>query len=402
MTLSLLYRLVGCRTVTVSAADTAAFLEICRRHAIPYAGFQSDADGGCTLTLTLPYVKQLLRHAEEESLPLSVGDVRGLPRTLLALARRPGLIVGALVGILLYLSASGVLWDIRITGNTAVSDSSVMETLAACGFSVGTPLRGFRADVLENQVLLADERLAWISVNRRGTVAYVEVREAAKKPLPPSDAPADIVAAMGGVIERVELEEGNILVAAGDTVSPGRILVSGLYDSERYGIRFTRAKARVYARTVREITVTIPLAYEQKCYFDGTESTSGDICQEKMIIFFGKCVKFSKKTGNIGVLCDTIEREELCTPKKGVGFPISVRTVWYLPYTMTTVTRTPAEAEALAYVELAREINSLPGGAELIKKTVTTQIGKEAFILRCTLTCIEDIGTVREIEVGGS
>ena len=83
----------------------------------------------------------------------------------------------------------------------------------------------------------------------------------------------------------------------------------------------------------------------------------------------------------------------------GVGFPISTRTLWYLPYEMTTATRTYAEAEELAYFELARYIAGLPGGATLTGKTVTVTRGKDFLLLSCTLTAIEDIATQRVIEV---
>ena len=83
----------------------------------------------------------------------------------------------------------------------------------------------------------------------------------------------------------------------------------------------------------------------------------------------------------------------------GVSFPISTRTVWLLPYEMITSTRTYAEAEELAYFELARYVASLPGGATLTGKTVTVTRGADFLLLRCTLTAIEDIATERVIEV---
>lgn len=401
MSLPFYYRLIGYLQLSTDAAHAAALLDICRRKGLPYAAFThiSEGDGGIALTFTLPNARTLLAAAEACAIPVAVGRAGGLPRRLLSFFRRPGLVVGMVLGVLLCMAASHVVWDIRISGNQTVSDRAIEESLAACGFSVGTPLRGFHADVLENQVLLLDDRLAWISVNRRGTVAYVEVREAIRSPASSPDRPADIVAATAGIIERVELETGNVRVSAGQFVSPGEVLVSGLYDSDRYGIRFTRASACVYARTVHEFTITIPLTYEQTVYETGPDGTLDTACQEKFLNFFGKSIKFSKKTGNEGGSCDTIEREQKLIPISSVGFPISVRTVWYLPYTVTTLTRTHAEAEELAYVELARRIAALPGGAEILGKTVTTQRGKDCFVLRCTLTCVEDIGTIREIEI---
>ena len=83
----------------------------------------------------------------------------------------------------------------------------------------------------------------------------------------------------------------------------------------------------------------------------------------------------------------------------GVGFPISTRTLWYLPYETVTATRTYAEAEELAYFELARYIAAIPGGATLTGKTVTVTRGADFLLLTCTVTAIEDIATERVIEV---
>ena len=73
--------------------------------------------------------------------------------------------------------------------------------------------------------------------------------------------------------------------------------------------------------------------------------------------------------------------------------------MWYIPYEIVTVTRTPQEAEELAYFELAKRIAELGEGTELLSKTVTVHRGPDTLTLTCTLTCIEDIGTVRPILV---
>ncbi len=404
MSISLYYRAVGYRILCADADYAASFLELCRRESYAYGEFRHLPEGGIALCFTLTTAKAALAHAAALDIPLRMERTGGLPRILSRLFRRPGLVVGCMLGLILLGAASRVVWDIRISGNSRVSDRAIEESLAACGFTVGSPLRGFRADVTENHVLMADPRLSWISINRRGTVAYVEVRESAHAPDEDATGAADIVAATGGIIERVELIAGNIRVTAGQTVSPGDVLVSGLYDSSlpggQSGIRYTRAEARVYARTVHEMTVSIPLSYERKVYEGGPDRTLEGVCQEKSVIFFGKSIKFSKKTGNGGGVCDTIESERSLGLIDRVGFPLSVRTVWYLPYTVQPATRTYDEAEELAYVELARRIGALPGGAELLQKTVTVHRTPDALILHCVLHCIEDIGTVREIEMG--
>ena len=396
---SLPYLLVGYRTLATSAAYAAPLLELCRRYELVYEAFTHTPDGGISLRFSRPTAKKLEALCASRDIPLTVCGQGGLPLLGRRLWGRAGLLVGLALGIWLYVVSQGVVWDIRISGNECVSDRSIRESLAACGFGVGTSLEGFEADKIENDVLMLDDRLAWISINRKGTVAYVEVREKALRAEEPPEGPCDIVASYGGVVERVELEAGNVRVWAGKTVGEGEVLVSGLYDSRQPGIRFTTARARVFARTTRVLTVTIPLTYEQKVYLSGGHTTNGEICQEKILNFFGKHIKFSKKTGIAEGFCDTIEEERSWSLADGVGFPISVETVWYLPYEMTTATRTLQEAEELAYYELARSIAALPGGAELISKSITVHRGTDALTLTCLLTCIEDIGRVRPIEI---
>jgi hypothetical protein len=190
-----------------------------------------------------------------------------------------------------------------------------------------------------------------------------------------------------------------VRVIAGQIVGKGDMLVSGLFDSTQQGIRFTTARAKVYARTTRVLTVRIPLTYEYKVY--GSESTGGEdgIRREKSLIFFGKQIKFKKKTGNLTACCDIIENEKSCGIVDGVGFPVSVRTTWYLPYTETESIRTYAEAEELAYFELSKAIAALPGGAELIRKEISVHHGTDALTLICTLTAVEDIARTRVIEI---
>ncbi len=396
---SIPYLLAGYRTLATSAAYVAPLLELCRRYELVYEAFTHTPDGGISLRFSRPTAKKLEALCAARDIPLTVCGQGGLPLLGRRLWSRAGLLAGLVLGIWLYAVSQSVVWDIRISGNEGVSDRSILESLDACGFGVGASLRGFEADKIENDVLMLDSRLAWISINRKGTVAYVEVREKAPRAADTSEGPCDIVASYGGVVERVELESGNVRVWAGKTVGEGEVLVSGLYDSQQLGIRFTTAKARVFARTTRILTVTIPLTYEQKVYLREGDTTNGEICQEKILNFFGNHIKFSKKTGNAEGFCDTIVEERSWSLADGVGFPISVETVWYLPYEMTSATRTLREAEELAYYELARRIAALPGGAELISKSITVHSGTDAFTLTCTLTCIEDIGRVRPIEV---
>lgn len=391
----LTYVLTGYRVLRIEAAEAADFLELCRRQGLCYGDFSVCADGAVTLCMRSATAKKALDGALSLGLSVTVVKKGGLPLLLRRWLRRPGLWVGGILGICMLLLSTRFVWDVRVSGHSRLTEGEVEEALRACGFGVGSYLGDFKADRTENRVLLREERIAWISVNMRGTVAYVQIREKETPPKPSEDTPANLIADIGGQIVRVELIRGNVLVSAGKWVDEGDLLISGIYEGDQSGIRYTHAEGRVYARVVEEIVITIPLTYEQKTY----TTDQKEIFCEKSLLFFENIIKFSKKTFNSGQSCDIIERVSVPFPTAGVGFPIALQTRWYVPYTVTQERRTHAEAEALAYQALARRIGAIQGGAEVLSKTITTTLGEDVYVLTCTLTCIRDIAKEQTFEV---
>ena len=394
------YYILGYREIRVDAAHSAKLLDLCREFGLAYDRFRGEPDGAVRFRMRLSTAKRLAQACERRGIPVTMGEPKGLPSYIVRHRTRVGLVFGGLMSVALVIYSGLFVWDVRITGNQSLTDHEIRQSLQACGFGVGTSLVGFQADHIENRVLLQNDRIAWISINMKGTVAEVQVREAVYRDPEPNEGPCNVIAGRSGTVERIELEDGNVIVTAGQTVNEGDLLVSGLYDSDRLGIRWTHAAAKVYARTVRTVQIEIPLTYEQKVYgTSGSEqSLSSAFVAERSVIFFAKEIKFSKKTGNVVGSCDTI-RSVAIGRIGNVTLPVSVQTVWYMPYTLEMATRTPAEAEELAYLELARQIGELPGGAELIRKTITTRLTDEAFVLDCTLVCIEDIAVQRPFDV---
>ena len=389
------YYFTGYQILSVPMEEGGAFLELCRREGLVYDNFKICDNDCLTLRMRSATAKKAARACAAEGISLDIIKERGLPRLLGRLLAHPGLCLGFAVAVALLWCSSRFVWDVRVTGNHLLSEREVEATLRECGFGVGSYLGSFKADRVENKALITNKSLAWISVNMKGNVAYVQVREAVHTPPPEANAPANLVADTGGQIVRVELVQGNVLVAAGQWVGKGDLLVSGLYDSQQQGIRYTHAEGRVYARVMDEIVITVPLTYSKKIH----SAEKQDIHCEKTLIFFENPIKFSKKDFNSEMSCDIIKRVSVPFSEWGVDFPISMVTEWYIPYTIIQEKRTYAEAETLAYLELARRIGSLQGGAEVLSKTITTTLGEDAYILTCHLTCIRDIAKEQTFEV---
>ena len=389
--------LSGGKELTVSVRDRTAVMNLCLQNGYTYTSFTWLEDGSVRFQCAAATARRLLAMCKERGWDVKVTGAYGIPFLFFALRRRPGLAVGGLLAILLLVLSGRFIWSVQIKGNTTLSTGEVLELLDSCGLSVGSYVPSIQAGELENRVLLATDRLSWISVNLDGTVAHVQVIERVEGEYggeEPGKAklPANLIAAADGQIEYVELYRGETVIKVGQAVKKGDLLVSGIYDSRTSGFRYTRAAGRVYARTEHTLTVEIPLTYEEKAY-------ASPKTQSVTLNFFDFSVKIFKMSGNPTCDCDIIERK---TDLEGFGpnpLPISFSTVEAIPYVMQRLTRTPEEALELAYTQMEKELGDFSQGRELLRKQITTEVGDGSVKLVCTVLCIEDIALQSEFEI---
>lgn len=319
---------------------------------------------------------------------------RGVPSLLGRYRRRYGFFAGlALFAAIFFLSGT-VIWGIKIDGNARLSEREVLTELRRCGLSVGSRKSGLDVSAIENRVLIESDEISWISVNIIGTVAEVEIREIEVEEEREQYLASNIVAARDGQIELFEDVRGNIVLNIGDYVRKGELIVSGLYDSQTQGIRYTDAKGRVLARTERDISVSIPFKYEKKRY-------TGKVFTEKYLIFFEKEIKFYTNAGNLYASCDTIDTVEYINFFSAGELPVGVRTVKHMEYVYEDAERTPEEAERLADYKLSCDLAALADDGELLRKSKVYRVTDTAYIIDCHIQRIENIAERREIKIEG-
>ncbi len=382
----------GCVTLATDAAGSTALLDLCLREGVSFDRFCYDEEGGISFRCSLLTARRLRRICKDR-LELRILERRGLPSFLYRHRKRAGLAIGSLLALLLIAFSQRFLWDIRIHGNEQMTDSEVLAELNACGLTVGRFLPAMEVREMENLVLLHSDRISWISIGFRGTVAEVQIVEH-KTPAesPEGRLPANLVAASDGQIEVLELYRGNAMVKVGQAVRKGDLLVSGLYDSNLYGYRYTRASGKVLARTEHIFVVEIPLSYEEKQY---GEPKKCDV----WLNFFGFSTKILKNSGNLPSTCDIIEEEKNLFPFLEAVVPIWLcRTVCY-PYQTIPSTRTPEAALELAYGALEQQLSALSGERTLLQKSITTRLTETSLHLECRILCIEDIAVQVEFEI---
>ncbi len=386
----------GYRRVCTDRAHAAGLLNVCLCYGISYTDFRNLADGGISFCVLATTHKRLLSLCREREIPLTSERGRGLPFLLFRYRRRAGLILGVMVALSLVLLSRRFVWDVRVKGNETMSEAEIEAELRACGFGVGSYIPDLSAAELENRVLIASDRISWISIHMEGTVAVVQVIEHTEKAPAPSQEdlsrPANLVAARDGQIEYLQLYRGQPVVVVGQAVKKGELLVSGIYDSTQSGYRYTRAAGMVMARTTHEFSVKIPLSYEEKVYSDPKRL-------EIDLRFFDFSMKIYKNSGNDMGACDIIKEEKGLQLFGGVSLPLALEITTAQPYTLKTATRSEGEALELAYRELDALLLSLSEDAQLLQKNIETTMTEDVLILHCTVSCIEDIAVQSEFEM---
>lgn len=381
--------LLGFVDFEVAAEDAATLFEDLRAEEIsPKRLKRYEKNGKIGFTCTLFSALRLLKKQS------GIVEVRrgGLPVLLAGLWRRPGLLCGLFLAIALLLVSRLFVWDVELDGNEAVETEELISELAAAGLSRGSFLPKLDREAVAIDLRRGDDRIAFASVNLRGTVAYVQVRESAETPQMSAPSPANLVAKCDGIITLPLIFEGECLVSEGEVVRAGQILAGGVIDSEKHGYRITRAAGQVMARTVHTYTVFVPFAYEEKVY-------TGKTGKEISLLFFGTQGKLFKSTRNMSGKYDIITNVSWWTLSDGRQLPIGFLVNDVAEYELQPAVRDGVEACKLAYADLERQLSQDSAGRSMLERTVELSANADGITLICTVVCEEDIAETAEIKV---
>lgn len=293
-----------------------------------------------------------LRGRIKDSLTVYKTETLGLPALIYSYRKRVGALIGVGVFTAIIVLSGSLVWRIDVKGNEKVSDAEILSYLEKLGVYEGARCKDINTYRVANECLLINDTLSYMSINMIGNRIEVVVRErsAADEEDDEDDTPSNIVASRSGLITEMEVYGGKALVSVGDTVFAGETLISGMYTFGEDRYMLVRSLGHVVAETVREFSVSIPFAKEEKRVGEVFEG-------EKSIIFFSKEIKISKNSGNLPAVCDTIERKERVMLFGRIPLPIWIKKTEHVTY--VTEKRALGDKEALdkAYAALERELS---------------------------------------------
>lgn len=367
-----------------------SFINQLHRRRIPIRKPRRTEDGTLIFLIPRREFGRLRQPAFKTGTRIRIRKKQGLFMVLRPFRKRWGLAVGFLLFLGMIYYCSCFIWQIEVVGCEETSAVQIKTDLAEMGLKIGA---GRKIDVepIENRYLTGNEKLSWMSINIRGTTAYVEVREKGVTPeVPDETMPTSIYASRDGVILSIQDYGGFRQVEVGEAVSAGDLLVSGAW-TDRYGVRhLTHSIATITAQTYRETEVVVAL---QETVRQKTGKS-----RKKYAISFGKLKIPLYFNGKISYNeYDTILMDE---PLRIGSFALPVRFYVERVEEVETVelNRTPEEAAAEAKARLAFYQKDVLADVVIRDCTLYQSETEDAVRIRAVFECEEEIGVELPIE----
>ncbi len=381
--------LCGWRTVTVPPEDTVRVFDDLYRNTVPFTKEHRLPDGTITIRVRGSVWKYLKKYDA-----CTVSEPHGLPVVLAFLRLRPALVLGVLAAAGWLFYSTRIIWDVRIDGAEKTSPEAITELLAELGCGVGDYIPSIDFNDLHAGYAAAQHDIAWLSVYMNGTVAEVQVRELwpDDRQIPAEGMCANVLADADGIVEEVNVREGQACVRAGDLVRKGQVLISGIIEQKDGTVRYEYASGEVICRTAQPIHTEIRTKQDVKVY-------TGRQTAKKSIKFFKKTINLFVNSGTLYTNYDKIYTIEQLCPLGLCELPVWQETTTYREYETVTQDIPPADAADEAMAELAEKIRTAVQNAELVSKSIDAGFADGVYKIDCLLYLRRDIGRTEEFPI---
>ncbi len=199
-----------------------------------------------------------LRHiASKSGVRIRITKKTGLIYKYRRYNKRVGVLSGIGIFLAVHLFLSMFVWCIEVKGNSAVSKSEILTMAKSYGLKQGTLKKDFD-EIKAARSIAADYKgkITWLSVNIKGSLAVIELREDNRIIGEMQDRPpCNIVADFDGVILSAETFYGDCMVRRGSGVKKGDLLINGAIVNEDTSTTFYASKGKITALHEKEIAL---------------------------------------------------------------------------------------------------------------------------------------------------
>ncbi len=323
-----------------------------------------------------------------------VSESEGLPARFRAALRSPVSLVAAALSLALIIGAPSLVWDVRLVGGESITEETLEGYLEPLGLSVGSLWSRVDTAKTETALLAAHPELAWVNINRRGSVAYVEIRETEDVPPPTvNEGYANVVAAEDCIISEISVASGHALVSVGEVVRRGDVLISGVLPPESGG-GFCYASGSVKGVVDGETSVDVSRTVTEKEYGDGSATALS-------VKIFNFSINIFKIYRNSDSECVIIGNNEKIRLPNGRELPITLMREYEVPVTETERCLSDGELTRLAGERMLETLRFRVGEGELCRASSSGGFTEDGYSMKTKFAVIEEVGVTVPFKVDG-
>ena len=384
----------GSVCVAVSGPFPERFLNLCAQSGVGFWDLAWEGGQSLRLRVLRRDAGRAVELAERAGCTASLEGRAGLPVFLAGFRRRYALLAGLALALAAVCLLSQFILTVEVSGNETVPSAVILMELSRQGVRPGAYGPGLDLRRISQEALRRIEGLSWMSVNLHGTRAEVLVRERSPSPTPRDETtPAHVVAAADGVLEDVEVLEGQALFREGQAVLAGEIVISGAVDLKEpqyaavdAGQRLVHARGEVWAVTHRTLAACIPLEAQVKVY-------TGEEERRWSLSLLGRSVNFFGKASISSSGYDKMTTTHILTLPGGREMPLVLVETEYRAYETAAAPVRADAARAMLEERLLERLTALIGAEGSVLSTAFSA-EEEDGMLTVTLTaqCREQIG----------
>ncbi len=325
-------------------------------------------------------------------IPYTVSALRGLPSIVRPALSHAGAFLAVLLCAVLFFALRLRVFDIRAEEDSEVPLSVIERELSNVGFSAGTKWKESDLSVIENAVLSASDEIGWIGIHRRGAVAYVGARKKTEKESEPVPVGyANVVAAFDGVVEEITVKKGTAVVAVGDTVKKGDLLISGIQNVGSATV-FTEAAGEVGIRTTESMEISVLFESEKPVLEKRGIASFG-------IVIFGKEINIFKNSRKYTPECVIINKNTRAVVLGKYRLPIAVSVCYAFATESEKKVLSEADAENTAKSRFETALRLRLSDADLLNLRYDSVFSEDGCSVVGEYTAIRQGGKTVEIAI---
>ena len=381
----------GMVILELTCADVSGTLSLLLKNAVQLQELQFPSPLTVRILLRRQDIKLVRKICMHRGDKVRICRLEGIYWSVKGLLRRPVLVFGILFLLFAALWLPTRVLFIRISGNSGVSETTILDEAARCGVSFGASVREVRSERIKNQLLERIPQLQWVGVNTAGCVATIQVKENIQESQSPEiSGTFDICAFTDAVVTQIITTKGTASCRIGQAVTTGQVLISAHQQTGDILI-YTGAAGEVYGDTKRQNICITPIIAQKR----------GKVLRQttRISLIIGKNqINLQNDSGIYSGSCVKIRKEKPLTLPGGFILPLSIVTERITYYETQDVMM---EENAFDWVKDCSKSSILQQmvAGKILSSSFVNTITDGLYILQGSFTCNEMIGTITNEEL---